>query len=543
VEAHDDQFMSSEWASLQISPSFCKIIAHEVAKLLEVSIHFVLTGQKTREFETIDDRILQSIWKSVSLLATETHSPQLMIKLAGMITKIIKEQNIGPPSKTNLTKVPTQQPHPKTISPSPAPAQPNQQGFNVPPSPVPSDPALPKASPWKYLPVPKGPDQHEEYDFRTFSSPQDFHLFGARVRGKKHKHDGTNCDDWFEAGRSGDWSIIAVSDGAGSKVFSRVGAKSACKAALDYLTRNLKTLAPPKFTLAEWEHNLKDKESGIFFNPFLSESAKAIQVAMNSAFEAVRLACEERRESGRSEPYTALLGRPIEINDLSATLLLLVHRVVEVEGIPFDFVMACQIGDGISAAIDQKGEVHLLGKSDGGSFSGETEFLTSKGKLEPVNLHAKTYAMVNQLQTILVMTDGVADDYFPNDPGIGCLWADLLLNRIPDVIRNPSSISFNTPEFDMSLCDEASEIINSNKTRPEIILRSATKLAKLLNIPLEIMVKKTSEMYALSCPAIQDLLGQNSKPADRLRLWLDTYTIRGSFDDRTLVVLHRETLP
>jgi hypothetical protein len=28
-------------------------------------------------------------------------------------------------------------------------------------------------------------------------------------------------------------------------------------------------------------------------------------------------------------------------------------------------------------------------------------------------------------------------------------------------------------------------------------------------------------------------------PAERLRLWLDAYQVRGSFDDRTLVVLHR----
>jgi hypothetical protein len=31
--------------------------------------------------------------------------------------------------------------------------------------------------------------------------------------------------------------------------------------------------------------------------------------------------------------------------------------------------------------------------------------------------------------------------------------------------------------------------------------------------------------------------------ADRLRLWLDAYHVRGSFDDRTLVALHREELP
>jgi hypothetical protein len=33
---------------------------------------------------------------------------------------------------------------------------------------------------------------------------------------------------------------------------------------------------------------------------------------------------------------------------------------------------------------------------------------------------------------------------------------------------------------------------------------------------------------------------QGESAADRLRTWIDSYTVRGSFDDRTLVVLHRE---
>src|SRR5262249_28969779 len=57
----------------------------------------------------------------------------------------------------------------------------------------------PAASGWKYLPPPAGePDAHEESAARLATSPEGWPLLGARVRGKKHKHEGTHCDDWFE---------------------------------------------------------------------------------------------------------------------------------------------------------------------------------------------------------------------------------------------------------------------------------------------------------------------------------------------------------
>src|SRR5436190_1624232 len=102
---------------------------------------------------------------------------------------------------------------------------------------------------WKYLPVPDDPDKHDEFDARAGSSPENLKIIGARVRGKKHKHEGTNCDDWFEFITAGTWTIITVSDGAGSKVFSRVGALESCRAAAEELRACLA------------EHRLKEREN------------------------------------------------------------------------------------------------------------------------------------------------------------------------------------------------------------------------------------------------------------------------------------------
>ena len=54
------------------------------------------------------------------------------------------------------------------------------------------------ASLWRYRTVAEnGTELHTEYHCkRTRTGVGE--IIGARVRGKKHKHEGTNCDDWFE---------------------------------------------------------------------------------------------------------------------------------------------------------------------------------------------------------------------------------------------------------------------------------------------------------------------------------------------------------
>jgi hypothetical protein len=40
-----------------------------------------------------------------------------------------------------------------------------------------------------------------------------------------------------------------------------------------------------------------------------------------------------------------------------------------------------------------------------------------------------------------------------------------------------------------------------------------------------------------ACAADAQLLAKTDNIAERLRIWLDSYQVRGSFDDRTLVAL------
>ncbi len=333
----------------------------------------------------------------------------------------------------------------------------------------------PVAPAWHHLPLPDDPDQHTESFNRLLQTHDGGVLIGARVRGKKHKHEGTNCDDWFEVAQAGQWSIIAVADGAGAKKFSRVGAQVSCQAAIRYLAEQLGVHELQHRD--EWTAETFQLDSGtnIFTESDLGYVERKLHEAIRIAYEAVEQAVLERSEGERVEEYRNILGRDLQVNDLSATLLLVVHTVIPYKDNSYSLVMACQIGDGMTCAIDRTGQVRLLGVPDSGEFSGETDFLTSKKFVNEVYLPNRTYPFFGPLQLLMVMTDGVADDYFPPDPELLRLYEDLKSNGVLPGEQDA------TEEAGETNAASAADV-------------------KLLN-------------------------------------WLDSYYVRGSFDDRTLVAL------
>lgn len=214
---------------------------------------------------------------------------------------------------------------------------------------------------------------------------------------------------------------------------------------------------------------------------------------------------------------------------MSCTLLLAVCRAVEVDGRPLQFVMACQVGDGMVGVVHRDGRAFPLGAADSGGHAGETEFLTSAGKTDPDFLAGKTDGKVIDMQALLVMTDGVADDYFPGDTHLARLWADLVVNGIPDLTPPPEGVvaadEYGTP-IERVMADP----------RETVTLHSAEAFAERLGTTADELVKHPPRLRAGRRPV------RGATAADRLRAWLDAYHVRGSFDDRTLVCIHREDL-
>lgn len=382
------------------------------------------------------------------------------------------------------------------------------------------------ASLWKYNPVPDSPEPYPEYKNSddTIGSAR---IAAARVRGKKHKHEGTNCDDWYEFDRVGDWIIAAVSDGAGSKPLSRIGAKVSCETVISSLKTEFSAVA-------EMCPDIKEQLSKPFsdgdFNAVCSKLAVIMQNSFAAAFSAVESAYIAR--SGKPE-YEESVGRKPEITDYSGTLLAAV--MIPVCG-GEHFIISIQVGDGMIASVnahaDLSGALRILGSADSGGFAGETEFLTSAQAVSADSLRSRTRIQRGKVSALMLMTDGVADDYYPNNPQLLRLYLDLMLNGVMDIPSGGESAEYTPSEPVAYPWVNDSDVSYSLQYAKNIMSKNDITLDRLWQRRGEDIIRK-------SALAAYDI-SNGSTPSERLSVWLDNYVERGSFDDRTLLVINTE---
>lgn len=391
---------------------------------------------------------------------------------------------------------------------------------------------------WKYLPVPADePEPFPEYLHNTVDYPGG-RVVAARVRGKKHKHEGTNCDDWYETASYQRITMLAAADGAGSKKFSRVGAQKSCRAAIGYLANSLENIFSQNPDLYA---DLAEDLAAPKCMAACSLLANAVQQAVIKAYEAVDAAFYSR---AANPDYANVLGRSLQLRDLSSTLLLAV--VVPLSELSRECVLvSCQVGDGMIASLNTQGEfagaLKLLGTPDGGDFSGETDFLTSPQMQNLENLQSRTRISRGLLDTVLVMTDGVSDDYFPNETELYRLYFDLLVNGVLDgqlSMLEPASLTAEQLRLFKQIPDPlAFPWVNDQNVK--VPLQYTKRICEATGLGLaEIWEDKTVLDLARMELAAQQKQAEPD-PSRRLLEWLDNYVERGSFDDRTLLIFSR----
>lgn len=332
---------------------------------------------------------------------------------------------------------------------------------------------------WEVREVLSELDRHE-YTYAyplKFTKGKEVTIVGARVRGRLKKHHGLNCDDWFEVGSANGWTIIAVADGLGSKKLSRVGAKAACRGAVDKLKERLSSLTlRPRENAELWEEALNRDEDYVFFGEDVEMVSQALIEAIDNAYNGLVAQSEKRK--GNQE-YIELLGGEPTVNDFSTTLLIAIHATTLVENRIYDLVMSLQIGDGRIVAVHTGGGLTLLGKPDSGSYAAQVVPLTSGWIREHRELRQRIARTMGRLEVLMVMTDGVSEIFFPH--------ATEMLNLYKELIQRG--------------------IVNINYSQGVVVNEA----------------------------------NNQGEPQEILRDWLDTYEVRGEFDDRTLVVLYRES--
>ena len=381
------------------------------------------------------------------------------------------------------------------------------------------------ASIWKYRPIEdNGTEQHAESHCSHMCAASG-DVFAARVRGKKHKHDGTNCDDWYELASEDDFIVAVVSDGAGSKPLSRIGARVSCESARTFLHTELKALF-------SGEPQLKSAlASELSSQDFMSACGKVAALLQRSARYAFDNIIKELKSIYNDEKVIAALGRNPEYTDLSCTFLAVIVIPLSVNGQRENLVASAQIGDGCICALNTKTRaddcLRLLGVADSGAFSGETEFLSDR-TADPASIACRTRISRGASDIVLLMTDGVADDYYPAAPMMKRLYLDLCLNGAVPMIgivpkkQSPAPIGFP------SVSEKAEQV---ELQYAKQLLNESCDIDELWN-----------RRGSLKCHSLDAYgISHGSTREQRLMAWLDNYNERGSFDDRTLVMIHLNT--
>ena len=350
-------------------------------------------------------------------------------------------------------------------------------------------------------------------------------IVGARVRGKKHKHEGTNCDDWFATAAVGDVTLAAVADGAGSRPFSRIGARVSCEAAIQFLEQEFSRLQRSELQHEAIMAALKGPMDSDAFGTAAGMLCTFVQQAVARAVRAVEEAFAERRDNRDF----SVPGRDLQLGDFACTLLV---TVAVPAGEDEYLLISCQVGDGAIVSLDTEGQfpqkARLLSEADSGEFSGQTEFITSdRFKQLPV-LQSRTRVHRGRSRLVMLMTDGVADDYHPNDTQIVQLYYDLIANGI---LEAPAGKGQELPDMELPEPAAYPWVNNQDVLIPfnytdRIMEATGLSLADLWE-HREVLSRADAK---LPKPRPQSA-------SERLATWLDNYVQRGSFDDRTLVLM------
>ncbi len=323
--------------------------------------------------------------------------------------------------------------------------------------PEPPPPITPIKPQWQNIDPPADDPDFVPNEQEQVSEANGWRLVAASVRGKSHAHKGTFRDDAFSVGESGPWTFAVVSDGAGSSKLSRVASHLACNEVIKSLT---KTFA--NYVLMAEPGDMANLNSDLTrVRAFLVDAARAAQDAVNRELE----------------------KRELTARDMYATLLVTAHTMWGDQ----EVVAALQVGDGSVGVFfqedDGQHDCTVLGDADHGDYSSETRFLITPG-IEREFANRTKFTVKRNIRCIGVMSDGVSDDFFPEETNLIQL--------------------FGGAPIDIE------------------------GLADSEGVPLQGVLPGILEQTAIAPE------GQGKA----LSRWLQ-YEKRGSFDDRTLVLLYR----
>ncbi len=300
---------------------------------------------------------------------------------------------------------------------------------------------------WKSVPTdPTAPfsKANEDSFGAIVESESPLAVLAASRRGRSHADEGKFRDDHFrvDLGASADdWKILAVADGAGTAPYAREGSRIACETFCSSL-RKYFTDYNVSFDAAVQKvlDGKKDWSANPNCGPVALKETNLAQFFCLS----IRAVWEEIKKTAES------CGG--KIADFSSTLLCVAFKRFPASGSrPALYAIASYwVGDGAAAIFRPNGLAGAipLGTPDSGEFAGETRFVTMAEEIAPERIVARTRLnVVESFQAIALLTDGVADPFFPAEISVSeykywrRFWNATLPENFPGVLDYSKSAS------------------------------------------------------------------------------------------------------
>ncbi|CAA9201320.1 hypothetical protein FLA105534_03532 [Flavobacterium bizetiae] len=217
----------------------------------------------------------------------------------------------------------------------------------------------------------------------------------ASKRGRSHANVGSFREDDFafknftETG----WSVLAVSDGAGSAKLSRKGSNLACNSVIQYFEENLKTENLKEFDQVLVDHHNKVSEE---------TSKKISHFVYQNLSKAAHFAHQKIEEFA--------VKNETDLKNLHATLIFALVK-------KYDFgyaVLTFGIGDCPIGLLNKDlTEIKLMNWLDVGDFGGGTRFITMPEIFQNDKFSTRFgFKLVDDFSYLMLMTDGIYDPKF-----------------------------------------------------------------------------------------------------------------------------------
>jgi serine/threonine protein phosphatase PrpC len=263
---------------------------------------------------------------------------------------------------------------------------------------------------WKDIPSDINDPFWKEDDVSISDSLGERHIVVSSKRGRSHENVGSFRDDDFaykHFEKTG-WSVVAVSDGAGTYSLSRVGSQLSCNAVVEYFEKH-----------SDLEQNKIFEEKLLEFNSTKDETLlREIEIlSKKNLYQATVFVHNQIKEYAEKTfaEHPELFNNPkakTHLDYYHSTLIFVVFKKFE-----FGYViLTFGVGDcPIAVMSKDKSYTTLLNWLDVGEFGGGTRFIT-----QPNIFHSQEHPMasrfnfqiVTDFSYLFLMSDGIYDPKF-----------------------------------------------------------------------------------------------------------------------------------